>query len=182
MLYSLSLPKASSSTARATMRRLLPILVPLLACAAPAAAQNVTVAFHDAPVREVAAAFARFAGVSVVLGPGVEATVTAELRNQPWRTALEGIAGAYGFHVHEVAPGLLRLDREGRTVEGEALAPLATRVFRLSYVPAADAARTLDGLRSERGTVAALEAASAVVVRDTPERIATMARILGHAP
>lgn len=164
------------------MRRLLPILVPLLACAAPAAAQNVTVAFHDAPMREVAAAFARFAGVSIVLAPGAEGTVTAELRNQPWRTALDAIAGAHGLRVLEVAPGLLRLDRGGRGGEAEALEPLATRVFRLSYVPAADAARTLDGLRSARGTVAALEAASAVVVRDTPERIATMARVLGHAP
>ncbi len=162
------------------MLRLLPCL--LLLAGAPAAAQTVTARFVDAPLAEVAAAFAQLSGTSIVLAPGADGRVNADLRAQPWQTALDAIAGAHGLAVREVAPGLLRIEPAGRAVDAEAALPLATRVFLLSYLPAADAARVLDGLRSERGRVAASEHANAVVVTDTPERIAVMARILGHAP
>jgi type II secretory pathway component GspD/PulD (secretin) len=126
--------------------------------------------------------FAELVGVSIVLGPGADGLVDAEIHGQPWALALRAIAGAHGLAVHEVAPGILRLDPAARSPDaGEAIA-LATRVFRLSYLPAADAGRILEGLASARGRVAVSEHASAVIVTDTPERIRAMARVLGHAP
>jgi type II secretory pathway component GspD/PulD (secretin) len=156
-------------------------LLALLA-AAPAAAQNVTLSFRDAPLGDVVATFAGFSGTSIVLGAGTAGRVTAEIRDQPWQTALAAIAGAHGLAIHAVAPGLLRIDAAERAVAAEAEVPLVTRVFRLRYLPAVDAARTLQGLASERGRVAASEHSNAVVVTDTADRIDVMARVLGHAP
>jgi type II secretory pathway component GspD/PulD (secretin) len=161
---------------------MLRIAIAALLAAAPATAQNVTVSFRDAPIGEVAATFAHLSGASIVLGAGAEGTVTAEIRAQPWETALRAIAGAHALAVREVAPGLLRIEPAGRVVTAEQTAPLVTRIFRLSYIPAADAARTLDGLRSERGSVTASEHSNAVIVTDTADRIREIARILGHTP
>jgi type IV pilus assembly protein PilQ len=153
-----------------------------LLAAAPAAAQNVTVSFRDASMGEVAATFAELSGTSIGLGAGTEGSVTAEIRAQPWETALRAIAGSHGLAVREVAPGLLRIEPAGRVAAAEQTAPLLTRVFRLRYLPAADAARTRGGVRAEWGSVAVSEHANAVIVTDTPDRLADVARILGHAP
>jgi type II secretory pathway component GspD/PulD (secretin) len=166
------------------MHRHLPALaaaLALLAAPGATAAQVVTVAFTDAPLREVVATLAHAGGVGIVLSPGTEARVNAELRAEPWRAALEAIAGAHGLVVRDVGPGLLRVDRAGGA-PAEAGGPLVTRLFRLSHLPAVDAGRILEGIRSPRGTVAVSEHANAVVLTDTAERVSTAARILGHAP
>lgn len=164
----------------------------LVTAAAPAAAQTtvpacraggprcITVAFNQSPVREVAAVFAEFSGHSVILGAGVAGEVTAEVRNQPWDVAFRAILGAHGLALRQIAPGLLRVDPIDRVALRPEQAPLVTRVFRIDYVPAADLAAALDGVRSEHGRIAVSEAANALVVTDTEEVIATMERLIGH--
>jgi type II secretory pathway component HofQ len=177
------------------MYRILPLAAALALAAAPAAAaaqaqpsrcagevRCVTVSFRDTPIRDVAATFAEFGGVSIVLGSGATGEVTAEIRQQPWDLALRAILESQGLALRQVAPGLLRIDAAEALHQQAEAAPLVTRVFRLNYLPAAEAARTLDGLRSERGRVALSETTNSLVVTDTAERIATFARILGHAP
>ena len=61
-------------------------------------------------------------------------------------------------------------------------APLVTRAFRLNYVPAEDVARVLESVKSVRGRIAVSKATNALVVTDTEEAIATMARLIGHPP
>jgi type II secretory pathway component GspD/PulD (secretin) len=145
-------------------------------------AQEVTVRFRDAPVAEVVRALAAVGGASVVVGPGAPGVVNAEIHAQPWERALRAIADAHGMTVREVGTGLLRIDAIGVESAVGADPALVTRVFRLSYLPAADAGRILEGLASPRGRVAVSEHGSAVIVTDTAERVRTMAGILGHAP
>jgi type II secretory pathway component HofQ len=142
----------------------------------------ITVSFHGTEMREVAAVFAEFAGQSVVLAPDVAGQVTAEVRNQPWDVAFAAILEAYGYAAREIAPGMLRSDSLERLARNAVQAPLVTRVFRINYVPAADVAKALEGVVSDRGHIAVSEATNALVVTDTEEVIATMARIIGHPP
>ena len=151
------------------------------ACQAPGA-RCITVSFHDTEIRDVAAAFAEFSGTSVVLGEGVAGRVTAEVRNQPWEVAFRAILEAHGLAAREIAPGLLRVDPIERAARYADQAPLVTRVFRISYVPAADVARALEGVVSPRGRIAVSEATNSLVVTDTEEAIATMTRLIGHPP
>lgn len=142
----------------------------------------ITVSFQETEMREVAAVFAEFSGHSVVLAPDVAGQVTAEVRNQPWDVAFAAILEAHGYAARQIAPGMLRVDPLERLARDAVQAPLVTRVFRINYVPAADVARALEGVVSERGHVAVSEATNALVVTDTEEVIATMARIIGHPP
>jgi type II secretory pathway component HofQ len=177
------------------MIRILPLVAAALAMlAAPADAQTagsacvaggprcITVSFHETEMREVAAVFAEFSGHSVVLAPEVAGKVTAELRNQPWDMAFRAILQAHGYAARQIAPGMLRVDPLERLARDAVQAPLVTRVFRINYVPAADVARALEGVVSERGHIAVSEATNALIVTDTEEVIATMARVIGHPP
>lgn len=142
----------------------------------------ITVSFQAAPMREVAATFAEFSGHSVILGSGVDGEVTAEIRNQPWDLAFGAILQAHGFAARQIAPGMLRVDPVGRVAAEAEQAPLVTRVFRLSYVPAADVAKVLESVKSSRGRIAFSEETNTLLVTDTEEVIATMARLIGHPP
>ncbi|WP_420127062.1 secretin N-terminal domain-containing protein [Longimicrobium sp.] len=142
----------------------------------------ITVSFHETEMREVAAVFAEFGGQSVVLAPDVAGRVTAEVRNQPWDVAFRAILDAHGYAARQIAPGMLRVDPLERLARDAVQAPLVTRVFRIHYVPAADVARALEGVVSERGHVAVSEATNTLVVTDTEEVIAAMARVIGHPP
>lgn len=161
--------------------------------AAPARAQTasacraggprcITVSFQGSEMREVAATFAEFSGQSVILGAGVGGVVTAEVRNQPWDVAFGAILNAHGLGVRQIAPGMLRVDPIGQIAAEAVQAPLVTRVFRLNYVPAADVAGVLESVRSPRGRIAVSEGTNVLVVTDTEEVIATMARLIGHPP
>ena len=142
----------------------------------------ITVSFQNTEMREVAAVFAEFSGHSVILGAGVAGEVTAEVRNQPWDVAFGAILQAYGFAARQIAPGLLRVDPAAKVAAETEQAPLVTRVFRLNYVPAADVAKVLDAVKSPRGRIAVSEETNVLVVTDTEEAIATMARLIGHPP
>lgn len=145
-------------------------------------ARCITVSFQESEMREVASVFAEFGGVSVVLAPDVAGQVTAEVRNQPWDVAFRAILDAHGYAARQIAPGMLRVDSIERLAQNAVQAPLVTRVFRINYVPAADVARALEGVVSERGHIAVSEATNALVVTDTEEVIAAMARVIGHPP
>lgn len=170
------------------------VLIAALGMASPVAAQTaesacraggprcITVSFNETEMREVASVFAEFSGHSVVLGAGVEGQVTAEVRNQPWDVAFRAILEAHGYAARQIAPGLLRVDPLEKVAQYAEQAPLVTRVFRINYVPAADLAKVLESVKSERGRIAVSEATNAIVVTDTEPVIATMAQLIGHGP
>jgi type IV pilus assembly protein PilQ len=141
----------------------------------------ITVAFRETEMRDVAATFAEFAGVSIVLGEGTGGKVTAEIRNQPWNVALGAILEAHGMGARELAPGLLKVETADRIASRAAVEPLVTRVFRLRYVPAEGVAASLAGVASERGHIAVNAEANALVVTDTEAVIAVMERLIGHS-
>lgn len=151
------------------------------ACRA-AGARCITVSFQAAPMHEVAATFAEFSGHSVILGSGVGGEVTAEVRNQPWDVAFGAILQAHGLAARQIAPGMLRVDPIARVAAETEQAPLVTRVFRLSYVTAEDVARVMQAVASPRGRIAVSKETNTLLVTDTEEVIATMARLIGHPP
>lgn len=145
----------------------------------PAAQPCITVAFEDAEIREVLAAFAQFSGRSIVVGRDVEGTVTAAIRRQPWDVALKAILEVNGMTAVEDASGILRVQVLGSALAREAEAPLVTRVFRLSYTPVAEVAATLEPLVSERGSISTSPTTNTLIVTDTAESLARIAPLLG---
>lgn len=140
--------------------------------------RRITVSFEGTPVRRVLSTFAEFSGHSIVAGAGVSGRVTAEIRNQPWDVALQAILEAYGLSAVELESGIIRVDVPARLTEREGVEPLTTRVFRLSFLRAADAVSVLQAVLSERGKAAALTEQNAVVVTDVPRVLEAVEALL----
>ena len=128
----------------------------------------ITVFFNHTPVRDVLFAFADFAGRSLVAGPGVEGVVSAEIRDQPWDLALEAILAAHGLVALEQEDGIIRVEDIRSLFDQEAVQPLVTRPFRVSYADATELSELVAALLSERGRVSAGLGTNTLVVTDIP--------------
>ena len=113
-------------------------------------------------------AFADFAGRSIVAGPGVDGVVSAEIRDQPWDLALEAILTTHGLVAQEQEDGIIRVDDIRSLFDREAVQPVVTRPFRVSYADAAEVSELVAALLSERGRVSAGSGTNMLVVTDVP--------------
>jgi type II secretory pathway component HofQ len=73
---------------------------------------RITASFDSIPIAEVVATFAAVSGRSIILGRGVEAYVTAEFHDVPWRVALEEVLEAHGLAAIEDSSGVITVVRE----------------------------------------------------------------------
>jgi type IV pilus assembly protein PilQ len=104
---------------------------------------RITVAWQQAPIRDVIAAFALFSGKTIVVGKGVTATVDAEIADQPWDVAMSAILAAHGLAAQEDANGIIVVDTYDAIASRVAAEPLATKTIRLNYTRAAMVAQTV---------------------------------------
>lgn len=140
---------------------------------------RVSVTFEESDVRQVARFFAAFADRSIVVGQGVEGTVTATIENQPWDEALAAILTAQGLRARELESGILVVE-DPSAANADAVAALVTRVFRLSYVEAEELQPAVAGMLTERGSVSVVPALNALVVTDVPAVLGAVAGLLGR--
>jgi len=140
----------------------------------------ITVSFNDTPVRDVLFAFADFAGRSIVAGPSVVGSVSAEIRDRPWRVALEAILAAHGLVAREREDGIIRVDDIRRLFEREAVQPLVTRSFRVRYADATELSELVGAILSERGRVSAGFETNTLVVTDIPRVLDSAERLVAE--
>jgi type II secretory pathway component GspD/PulD (secretin) len=132
----------------------------------PAEARRVSVTWEAAPLWEVLQAFAAFSGASIVAGAGVDGFVTADINDQPWDIALEAILSSLGLYAVEERSGIIRVQSMSDTATREAVEPVVTRTYRLSFATAAEVQTALAPLLSERGSISILESTNTVIVSD----------------
>jgi type IV pilus assembly protein PilQ len=105
---------------------------------------RITVTYQDADIRDVIAAFATFAGRTIVVGKDVQGTVTAEIRNQPWDVALRAILEGQGLAAAEdPITGIITVDSYANIQNKQSVEPLVTRMVPINYANAAGLAGTL---------------------------------------
>lgn len=163
---------------------------------------RITVTYQDADIRDVIAAFATFAGRTIVTGRDVTGTVTAEIRNQPWDVALRAILQGQGLAASEdPASGIITVDSYANVQARQAFEPLVTQLIPVNYAkadslvpvvtkllakdcvtggPASAAGATGGGSPTSfgnqtcitRGAVASNPGTNTLIVTETPSRIA----------
>jgi len=138
--------------------------------------EPVRVTFEGTGIEEVVAFFADYAGRSIVLGSGVSGTVTAEIERQPWDVALQAILSAQGLYGRELSNGIVLVESPG--TPAEASKTVTTRVFRLSFVTAAELQPAVQSMLSEAGSVSVLASINALVVTDATDVLERVARLL----
>jgi type IV pilus assembly protein PilQ len=105
---------------------------------------RITVTYQDADIRDVIAAFATFAGRTIVVGKDVSGTVTAEIRNQPWDVALRAILEGQGLAAAEdPVTGIITVDSYTNIQSKQSVEPMVTRIVPVNYANAAGLAVTL---------------------------------------
>ena len=129
--------------------------------------QRITVAFFDTPIDDVLFTFAEFSDKSIVSGTDVAGiVVTADIRDQLWDDALAEILQSRGLIAVESETGIIRVDAITNIFDREAIEPLVTVPYRISYLTSAEVAVGISQLISERGQVAEAQAANSVIVTD----------------
>lgn len=141
---------------------------------------SITVSFYETPIRDVLFAFAEFSGRSIVAGAGVDGLLSAEIRGQPWDIALRTLVEAYGLVVREQEDGIIRVEDAGQLFDNEAVVPVATRSFQVSYVEAAELEVLAAALLTERGRTSVGIATNTLVVTDIPRVLETVAQMVGE--
>ncbi|MEO7042389.1 MAG: AMIN domain-containing protein [Gemmatimonadaceae bacterium] len=108
-----------------------------LQSAQPSTQPRITVTYQDADIRDVIAAFATFAGRTIVTGRDVNGTVTAEIRNQPWDVALRAILQGQGLAATEdPVSGIITVDSYANVQSRQAFEPLVTQLIPINYAKA----------------------------------------------
>ena len=91
--------------------------------------ERVTFSFENEDVKKVVSVIATYSGANIVVSPDVKGLVTVNLKNIPWRDALEQIVKTLGFVVVSEDRGILRV-----IPLGDLQRQLETRVIRLKYI------------------------------------------------
>ena len=133
--------------------------------------------FRDATSRDVFAAIARLANISLIFDSAFRDTpVTVDLRNATLEDALGTVAGATRTFFRVTAPKTVVVipDTPAKRREYE------EEVVRTFYLSNADLKETMDLLRMvlDARRISPTTATNALTIKDTPERIAAAARVL----
>src|SRR6185503_4381448 len=104
---------------------------------------RITIAWENADIHDVLAAFAAFSGRTIIPARGVTGSVTAEISNQPWDVAMRAILNANTFDAVEDQNGIIIVDTYTNLAARQAAEPLITRTLRLNYARAASVAPML---------------------------------------
>lgn len=132
----------------------------------------------DVPIRDVMRAFASYSGASIVAGADVSALITADINDQPWDVALQAILSVNGFVASEDRYGIIRVDDMANVAAREAIEPILTRSYRISYSRAAEVQAAVRPLLSERGSASVVESTNTLVVSDIARVQRTVAGLL----
>ena len=133
---------------------------------------RITVSWNNASIEEVVAGFQAVSGLSIIIGKGVKASVTAEIHDKPWTEAFYAILASQGLSMQEMPGGILRVDAPQNLAEIDSLEPTQTAVVRVNYARVGELSNSLKGvLTPKRGSVIPDTATNSVIITDTKSNI-----------
>jgi type IV pilus secretin PilQ/predicted competence protein len=161
--------------------------------------EPISLSIRDGDIREVLRAIAELSNLNMVIQPGINASVTVELKSVPWDQALDQILRINNLgmelegNILRIAPvAQLRAEAEEtqRLKAAQALSvPLKTVIKRLSYATAQDIAVILQrqggigvggNLMSQRGSVIVDQRTSTLIIKELPEYIDTVLAVIDN--
>ena len=120
---------------------------------------DVSLDFREADIRNVLKILAFKSGINIVTSPEVVGVVTIQLKDVPWKQALEVILQTYGYAYDQKGNIIVVTtieDMKKRREDSLLLAeqePLETEIFMLNFGRASEIVESLEKMKSERGNV-----------------------------
>jgi type IV pilus assembly protein PilQ len=144
--------------------------------------QRITLDFHDIDIRNLLRLLADVSKKNIVVADDVQGKVTVALRNVPWDQALDIVLQAKGLGKQEVG-NVIRVAKYDVIAKEEAakleavknrqvLLPLKVRIIPVNFSTAADLARQVKDVLTDRGTVSVDERTNVLIVKDTQDALA----------
>jgi type IV pilus assembly protein PilQ len=130
----------------------------------------ITVTFTEEPLSNVVAAFADYAGRSIVPSSDIKGQlITAEVRNQDWEVALQVVLAANNLYAEEVESGVIMVKDASKIKERQSSEPLISRQYKIEYVSADSLVAAVQGLTSSQGAKAvANRSNNSLIITETP--------------
>ena len=122
-IYWLSALEEVAEKAECILERKSPVLIKVYK------PERVTFSFDNEDVKVIVSTIADYSGANIVVSPEVKGKLTVNLKNIPWRDALEQIVKTLGYAVVEEDRNILRI-----VPLGDLIKQLDTRVIRLKYI------------------------------------------------
>ncbi len=154
--------------------------------------ERLSLNFQDIEIRAVLQLIADFIDINMVTSDTVQGSVTLRLQNVPWDQALDlilktkGLAKRKQGNVMLIAPSEEITAREKQEFEAQKqvdeLAPLFSEVIQINYAKAADISGIIsspaNSMMSDRGRVSVDERTNNLLIRDTPEKLEEILRLI----
>jgi type IV pilus assembly protein PilQ len=128
--------------------------------------RRMSITWVDTPINQVLLAFASYSGVSIVPGSNVTGNVTADINDQPWDVALRTILSGQGLVASEDEYGIIRVDNISDLNDREAIEPIETVPYRISFGTASEVSAAIQPLLTERGQVTVSAGTNTLIVSD----------------
>ncbi len=150
--------------------------------------RKVTLEFADAEVRKIFQLLSEVSNKNFVLGDDVTGAISLKLVNVPWDQALDIILDTKGLDKREdgniiliKGKGKFKSQAEEEQEIKKALIKaieLKTETFNINYADLATIASQFNGLKSERGIISQDARTNKVIVKDIPQNLSDMRKLL----
>jgi len=150
--------------------------------------RKVTLEFADAEVRKIFQLLSEVSNKNFVLGDDVTGAISLKLVNVPWDQALDIILDTKGLDKREEGniilikgKGKFKSQAEEEQEIRKALIKsieLRTETFNINYADIASIASQFNGLKSDRGMISQDVRTNKVIVKDIPQNLDDMRRLL----
>ena len=147
-------------------------------------AGNVTLDFREADIKNVLKVLAYKSGVNIISGPEVVGLVNIQLKNVPWQKALDVILSTYGYSYEQkgtvimvtTVDNLKKRREDAKVLADQEL--LSTETFLLSFSKAEDVVKTLDKMKTARGSINFDQRTNSLIVTDIQSNIALFREVM----
>ena len=145
---------------------------------------NVSVDFRNMEIQNVLKIFAHKGGVNIVMDPAVKGLVTLQLKEIPWKEALNIVVRTYGYAYEYQGSVIVVTTIEGLKKMREnailltAQEEMETQTYILNFAKAEDVAKSLQTMRSSRGSVNFDVRTNIVIVTDILSRQKSMSIVI----
>jgi len=150
--------------------------------------RKVTLEFADADVRKIFQLLAEVSNKNFVLGDDVSGTISIRLVNVPWDQALDIILDAKGLDKREEGNIIIIKGKgkfksqaeEEQEIKRQLFKSieLKTETFTINYADIGSIVAQFTALKSERGTIAQDSRTNKVIVKDIPQALDDMRKLL----
>ncbi|MEI6438116.1 MAG: secretin N-terminal domain-containing protein [Candidatus Omnitrophota bacterium] len=145
---------------------------------------NVSLDFREADIKNVLKVLSYKSGINMIAGPEVVGLVNIQLKDVPWQKALDVILSTYGYSYEQKGTIIMVTTVENlkkRREDAKLLAdqePVATETFVLNFSKAEEVVKSMDKMKTARGSINFDVRTNAVIVTDVSSNLELMKEVV----